>query len=106
MGKKILLEGKQIPINELPEGFYLVKLRRHSLYAGPRIKREEIMAFISERKWQELEVEVLSADFPYAHFYEPQSEKVKKIPIPSLPNTLLVGPGIPRVQRFNLGRYR
>lgn len=69
-GNVVYFEGKQIAINDLAEGFYLVKLKSYNLYTGPRIKKEEIINFINKRNWEGLDVEVSPADFPYAFLCE------------------------------------
>ena len=72
----VFFEGRQVAIDNLPGGFYLVKLRSHRFYAGPRVEREEIIGFIGRRNWQESDIEVSQANFPYASIYEPKKIKI------------------------------
>lgn len=74
--KSVFFEGKQVEIDNLPEGFYLIKLRQHSSYVGPRIERKEIIDFIDRRNWQELDVEVLQANLRYASLYKPKTTEI------------------------------
>lgn len=62
---KVLFEGKNMEIDDLSEGFYLVKLKTHRLYTGPRMSKEKIMNFINERDWNGLEVEIETANFVF-----------------------------------------
>ena len=74
--RNVFFERRKVAINNLPKGFYLVKLRSHKSHVVPRIEKEEIIDFITKKSWQELDIEVSQANFPYAHIYEPKEIKI------------------------------
>lgn len=55
-------------ISELEDGhFYLVKLKSHLGFAPPRLTKQELIEKVQKLEWKEEDIEIESADLPYAN---------------------------------------
>lgn len=74
--KKVIFEGKQVNIGDLPDSYYFVKLAEHKIYTPPRVRNAAgVCKRIADRGWKDMLVEVDTANLNLNLYSENERRK-------------------------------